>query len=266
MRRDSSSGTALVELSESQRDVIAHREQALVALESALAAVNEANFESSVQRVAETLPLAVGVEAVVVRLLAHDDDALYLVAHEGFSVQRVRDLALDPFPLARQRSMFSLGRHHSHAQKLGLRYLSGEWLRSGSDPIGSLQVGCRTDRRPAPAERDELREAALTLGRHLAQVDRSRKRLRNRSLAIARAATLEPEGAPHGVLSVLRPREATVLELYATGRSVEEIAAVLVISPHTVRTHIKLAFRRLEIHSREEAAKLVRANEIVALV
>jgi DNA-binding CsgD family transcriptional regulator len=39
-----------------------------------------------------------------------------------------------------------------------------------------------------------------------------------------------------------------------------------VISPHTVRTHIKLAFRRLGIHSRAEAAELVRANQLTALL
>jgi DNA-binding CsgD family transcriptional regulator len=266
VRPDSANGTVVAELSETQWEVIAHRDRALTALERALAGVSEANFESSLQRVAEALPLAVGVEAVVIRLLALDDDALHLVAHDGFSTESVRDLALDPFPLARQRSMFSLGRHHSHAQKHGFRYLSGEWLRNDSDAIGSLTVGCRTDRRPTPAERDALREAAQSLSQSLAQVDRSPKRLRSHSLAAGRAATLNRAGSREGVLSVLRPREAIVLELYATGRSVDEIATLLVISPHTVRTHIKLAFRRLGIHSRREAAELVRANDLVALV
>jgi DNA-binding CsgD family transcriptional regulator len=47
---------------------------------------------------------------------------------------------------------------------------------------------------------------------------------------------------------------------------VDEIAGTLVISPHTVRTHIKLAFRRLGIHSREEAVALVQENNVTALL
>jgi DNA-binding CsgD family transcriptional regulator len=266
LRRDAAKQTIHVELSEAELEVLAQRDRARVALEHALAGVTEANLEASLQRAAEALPLAVGVETVAIRLLALDDDALHLIAHEGLSRQSVRDLALDPVTVAKQRSMFSLGRHHSHALMLGLRYLSGEWLRSGSDACGSLTVGCRTDRRPSPAERDELREAAVSLGRSLADVDRSQKRLRSHSLATARAATLEPPGIPEELLAVLRPREVTVLELYATGRSVDEIASLLVISPHTVRTHIKLAFRRLGVHSRVEAAQLVRANDVGALV
>lgn len=266
VRRNAGKQTVVVELSELEWEAIGYRAQGMVALERALAAVSETNLEPSLQRFAEALPLAMGIEVVAVRLLAVDADALHLIAHEGLSPQSVRDLALDPLSLAKQRSMFSLGHHHSHAQMLGLRYLSGEWLRRGSDAIGSLTVGCRTDRRPSASERDFLREAAASLGQSLANVDRSEKRLRNYSLTMARATTDERPGVPGELLAALRPREATVLELYTSGRSVEEIANVLVISPHTVRTHIKLAFRRLDVHSREEAAELVRANDVVALV
>jgi DNA-binding CsgD family transcriptional regulator len=266
VRRNTSKGTVLVELSELEWEAIGHRTHAMVALERALAAVSESNLEASMQRVAEALPLAVGVETVAVRLLAHDADALHLVAQEGFSPQSVRDLALDPVPLAKLRSMFSLGHHHSHAQMLGLRYLSGEWLRSGPEAIGSVTVGCRTDRRPSAAERDVLQEAAASLGKSLADIDRSERRLRSYSLMLGRATTDEPTEVPEELLAALRPREATVLELYTRGRTVDEIASMLVISPHTVRTHIKLAFRRLGVHSREEAAELVHTNSVVALV
>jgi DNA-binding CsgD family transcriptional regulator len=266
VRRNSDAKTVLVELSETEWEAIGYHAEWVVALERALAAVSETNLEASLHRVAEALPLAVGIETVAIRLLAHDADALYLVAQEGLSPQGVRDLALDPLSLAKLRSMFSLGHHHSHAQMLGFRYLRGEWLRNGSDAIGSITVGCRTDRRPLAGERDVLREAAASLGEHLADVDRSEKRLRTYSLAIARATTDEPAEVPEELLATLRPREATVLELYARGRTVEEIASMLVISPHTVRTHIKLAFRRLGIHSRVEAAELVRDNQVTALI
>jgi DNA-binding CsgD family transcriptional regulator len=48
--------------------------------------------------------------------------------------------------------------------------------------------------------------------------------------------------------------------------SAEEIGRILFISPHTVRTHVKNAFRRLGIHSREEAAVLVHTDEIAGVV
>jgi DNA-binding CsgD family transcriptional regulator len=266
VQRDAASKTVVAELSQAEWEAVAEHDQRQLALEHALAAVSAANLESSLQRVAEALPVAVGVETVTIRLLARDNDALHLVAYEGLSTLDVRDLALDPFSVAKQRSMLSLGRHHSKARTLGLRYLSGEWLRTDPDLIGSLTVGCRTERRPSPSERDALREFAASLAASLADVDRSETRLRSHSLAMARAAMVEPPVLSDELLGALRPREATVLELYATGRSVDEIASVLVISPHTVRTHIKLAFRRLGIHSRDEAAQLVRASDVVALV
>jgi DNA-binding CsgD family transcriptional regulator len=41
---------------------------------------------------------------------------------------------------------------------------------------------------------------------------------------------------------------------------------VLIISPHTVRTHVKNAFRRLGVHSRAEAADLVHTDEVARVV
>jgi DNA-binding CsgD family transcriptional regulator len=266
VRRQTSGQTVLVELTEAEWEAVADRDHRKAALERALAAVDGVNLEASLHRVTEALPLAVGIENVWIRLLAEDNDALYVAAHEGLSTQSVRDLALEPLTIAKQRALFSLGGHHTQARKMGLRYLSGEWLKIDSGVIGSLTVGCRTERRPTPTERDLLREAADSLSQRLADVDRSEKRLRSHSLAMARTTTLEPPDLPKSVLTALRPREVTVLELYTSGRSIDEIASVLVISPHTVRTHIKLAFRRLGIHSREEAAELVHSNDVAALV
>jgi DNA-binding CsgD family transcriptional regulator len=217
-------------------------------------------------RVAKALPLAVSVETVGIRLLARESSRLHLLAHEGLSSRSVRDLAFDPIPVVTQRSIFSLGGHHSLAQSLGLRYVGGEWLQAGDALIGSLMVGSRTDRRPSPSERELIRKAADSLAQSLEDVDRDEERLRNLSLTMARTATIEAPDVPEPLLAALRPREATVLELYADGRSVDEIASLLVISPHTVRTHIKLAFRRLGIHSREEAVELVRADELTAVL
>jgi DNA-binding CsgD family transcriptional regulator len=266
VRRESASQTVHVELTEAEWEVLSEREHRLIALDRALAAVAQGDPFPSLQRVAKALPLAVSVEVVSIRLLASEEDELHLVAREGLPSRHIRDLALEPVSVARQRSILALGGHHSQARTLGLRYVAGEWLEASDGPIGCITIGSRTDRRPSPGQREAVREAAGVLGERLVDVDRSQTSLRKRSLELARAAILEPPDVPEAFLEALRPREATVLELYVDGRSVEEIAEVLVISPHTVRTHIKLAFRRLGVHSREEAAELVRSDHVLALL
>src|SRR3954452_1397356 len=56
-------------------------------------------------------------------------------------------------------------------------------------------------------------------------------------------------GAAHG----LSPRELQVLQLVATGKSNREIAAVLVISEHTVARHVQNIFTKLDVPSRTAA-------------
>jgi DNA-binding CsgD family transcriptional regulator len=75
-----------------------------------------------------------------------------------------------------------------------------------------------------------------------------------------------PIEAPARVAKLLRPRELTILALYSEGMSANEIADVFVISPHTVRTHVKNAYRRLGIHSREEAARVIHSERFLELV
>ena len=266
LRRKAASQAIVAELTEAEWDLVAEFEHRLIALERACANLDPQDLHSSLQRVAKVLPLAAGIEMVVIRLLSSERDALHLAAHDGVPPRQVRELALDPISRAKQRTIFALGGHHTEARTLGLGYLTGEWLRADSEVIGSLTVGCRTDRRPSPAERERIRETGASIGTTLATLDRSEKSLRTRSLTLARTAILEPPETPEAFFETLRPREATVLELYASGRTVDEIAGALVISPHTVRTHIKLAFRRLGIHSREEAAELIRADQVMALV
>lgn len=266
LRRESRKQTVLAELSEAEWEVLLEREHRLIALDRALASVSEHDPLSSLQRIAKALPLAVSVEMVSIRLLSSEADELHLVAREGLPSRHIRDLALEPVSVARQRSIFALGGHHSQARKLGLRYLAGEWLDTSDGPIGSIMIGSRTDRRPSPAQREAVHETAQVLGERLAAVDRSVKHLKKCSLELARAAILEPPDVPEAFLEALRPREAAVLGVYVDGRSVDEIAEILVISPHTVRTHIKHAFRRLGVHSREEAAELVRNDRVLALI
>ena len=56
----------------------------------------------------------------------------------------------------------------------------------------------------------------------------------------------------------LTAREHEVLEVAATGATNREIAEMLWISPHTVRTHLEHIFEKLNVRTRTEAAALLR--------
>lgn len=55
------------------------------------------------------------------------------------------------------------------------------------------------------------------------------------------------------VPSPLSQREVDVLRLVAKGLSFAEVGELLVLSPHTVVTHVKKIYRKLAVHSRGEA-------------
>lgn len=58
----------------------------------------------------------------------------------------------------------------------------------------------------------------------------------------------------------LTPRELAVVRLLGSGCTYEQVALRLGISPHTVVTHIKNAYRKLEVHS--AAAAVMRALQL----
>lgn len=58
------------------------------------------------------------------------------------------------------------------------------------------------------------------------------------------------------ITPMLTPRQASILKLIAEGRSNKEIARALAISPFTVRNHVSLLLRVLDVATREEAAKI----------
>ena len=62
------------------------------------------------------------------------------------------------------------------------------------------------------------------------------------------------------VMVRLTGREAQVLRLIARGCTYVQVAAALGISAHTVGTHIKNAYRKLDVHS--AAAAVMRAVEL----
>jgi len=55
------------------------------------------------------------------------------------------------------------------------------------------------------------------------------------------------------VKSTLTPREWEVVDLLHEGKSTDEIAAALVLSRGTVRSHVKHILRKLDVRSRDEA-------------
>lgn len=56
----------------------------------------------------------------------------------------------------------------------------------------------------------------------------------------------------------LSPRQYEVFIMISNGYTNKEIATALVISPETVKTHIKNVYRRVNIGKRSEATELVR--------
>jgi DNA-binding NarL/FixJ family response regulator len=61
-----------------------------------------------------------------------------------------------------------------------------------------------------------------------------------------------PSPATAAVVAALTPRESEILALVARGRSNEEIAADLVISPHTAKTHVNRVMTKLGAHDRAQ--------------
>jgi len=65
------------------------------------------------------------------------------------------------------------------------------------------------------------------------------------------------------VRSTLTDREWEVLDMLSGGASNEDISRVLVLSPETVRTHLKNLYRKLEVRSRADAvAAAMRLREL----
>jgi NarL family two-component system response regulator LiaR len=83
--------------------------------------------------------------------------------------------------------------------------------------------------------------------------------------AISRRLTMQLierfRAAPSGgaglrpVRSRLTDREWEVLDLLSGGATTDEIAKNLVLSPETVRSHLKNLYRKLEVNSREDAVR-----------
>jgi len=121
-----------------------------------------------------------------------------------------------------------LGRRH------GLDYSISTWIDAGQGDVRGLWLDS------ARRDFDQRDIAVLELiGRQLERLGRTRPRA---------ARQTGGEGA-----RTLTDRQAEILALAAVGRSNDEIARDLSISPNTVRTHMENAFDRLAVHTRPAA-------------
>ena len=78
------------------------------------------------------------------------------------------------------------------------------------------------------------------------------------SLIAELRAPAAPGAGSRPVRSNLTDREWEVLDLLDAGLALREIADRLVVSPDTVRTHIKSLYRKLDVHNRDELAAVTR--------
>lgn len=84
-----------------------------------------------------------------------------------------------------------------------------------------------------------------------------------RRLIEAFAATAEPLPEVQARLTGLSPREVEVLRLIARGQSNGEIAAALILSPATVKSHVHTMLRKLDVRDRVQAVVLAYESGLV---
>jgi LuxR family transcriptional regulator, maltose regulon positive regulatory protein len=82
-------------------------------------------------------------------------------------------------------------------------------------------------------------------------------------LLAAFPAAATGKAGPAPAPTFLSEREHAVLDLLAAGRSIPEIASMLVISAHTARTHVKNIYAKLEAHNRVQAIDRARTLQLL---
>lgn len=149
------------------------------------------------------------------------------------------------------------GRTRSEIAILLIQALAAAALPDPARPAGAL------GRALALAQPRELRRTLLDMGTPLADLLRAQlpalKRA-NAAYAAILLAAFEPTGltARGPLLEPLSPQEQRVMRLLVAGRSNAEIAGELIVSPNTVKTHVKNIYRKLAVATRDELRAAVR--------
>ena len=149
----------------------------------------------------------------------------------GVGSREVRSLKLSDFLTRRERRK--------------LEFYWYVWRPLGIDD--SLRVWL-----PAPTGR--ARVIYLERGkRDFTERDRAILELLRPSLIRIQQAARARRRKETGALSTLTGREREILEWIARGKTSREIAAILVVSPHTVRKHIEHVLEKLDVRTRSAA-------------
>jgi RNA polymerase sigma factor (sigma-70 family) len=248
-------------LVEDLRELARARERHAVELAQALEEISGSDVSARLREVGEVLPLVIDADCATI-WLCDEHGMLQLVAASGWGASDTRAHALQPLELRAALRVADSESITRLARTLGFRWAQVWWLGGRETPIGSLLLGSRTNRRPQPRQLVAVGDIAVTLSDSLMNVKDRAAQAQAFALELARSAEPHALEAPaNDAVGDLRPRERAILELCADGLSTSQIAKLLVISEHTVRTHVKTALRTLGVHTRAEAAGLVRASE-----
>jgi DNA-binding CsgD family transcriptional regulator len=234
-------------------------------LDEAIDRISASGFCNTLGEIADELPLALHADFVNLRL-ADSQGLLHLVAASGCSAMEIRKRAFEPLEVEAVRRLIESGGHDALARSLGIPWIHVTWLEPNGETVGSIAFGCRTRRRPTQGDMQFLATMATRLGQQVGLIHPADETLRECSRALARIFEPPPWPSDDEPVAKLRPRERNILELYADGLTTAEIAGLLVISRHTIRSHVRNALRTLGVHSREEAATLVRADQLAQLL
>jgi PAS domain S-box-containing protein len=158
-----------------------------------------------------------------------------------------------------------------------------QWQNAASVEFQGDQRGRLMTSLVAPVDRHAVRER---ITRKLLGIDIATEatvRLRNRKGELVRVdvstvSLIDEQGQVIGIFGVehpiapadiklpernLTPREQQVLRLLVLGRSTEQMAEAMGVTPATVRNHVKRLLRALGVHSRIEAVALARRESLV---
>jgi DNA-binding NarL/FixJ family response regulator len=127
------------------------------------------------------------------------------------------------------------------------RHHAGEVL---ADAVAAGMFGCLSHDSDVASLRTQVIQAAS--GRFAVDGDRLYETLR-------RAIAARSDGGATARVARLTVREREVLRLLAIGLDNDAIAAQLHLSRMTVRTHVGSILRKLEVHSRADAARVAMA-------